>query len=136
MTDLIEQLAALFVALGGVIRSLVLIAKPVIPLLLWGTFWYFAVDWVRLRKELRRGGIVPLAVVTVAAVAVAIAVDPVESREFGPVPVSNFVHKCGWASAMVAVALLAGAAQVSRRATGVQRTFANETGIRGVYRED
>ena len=128
MSELLSELTNLVAALGGVLRAALLVLRPFVPLLAWAAFWYFAVDWVRLRATLRAGGLVPVIVLLVVAVAVAVAVDPVASRQFGPVPVSSLVHKIGWAAAMSAVALLAGAAQISRRSA--------PPGIRGVVGGD
>ena len=112
MGDALTRLGAAAAELAAAASAAV---APFVPLLAWAAFWYFAVDWHRLRPLLFRGGAVVVTAVLAIAVAAFAAVDPVGVREFGPVPVSSPAYAAAWAAALTAVALLAGAAQVSRR---------------------
>ena len=114
MAELREALVALLTAGGGLAAAVFGVIAPAVPLLAWAAFSYFAVDWYRLRSLLARGGVLPVLLLSAAAVAVGVAVDPVSVRSVGPVPVSSVVHKTAWATALLAVAALAGAARLSR----------------------
>ena len=114
MPELLGALSNLAAAVVGVAAAVAVVAAPFVPILAWAAFWYFAVDWQKLRPLLARGGAVTILIVAAIAVAAGVAVDPEPSRTFGPVPVSSLVHKIGWVAALATVALLAGAARVSR----------------------
>ena len=128
MTELLNAIGEFALAASRLLAAAASVLRPAIPMLAWAAFWYWAVDWRRLRGVLAAGGIVPMLVVLVLAVFVGIALDGGGARQFGPVPVSGWVSAVGWAAALCTIAFLAGAAQISRSSS--------RPGIRGVVRAD
>lgn len=118
MTELLNSLIELVLALVGVAFALLTLLKPVLPLLVWMAFWYLAVDWKRLRSTLGAGGwVVPVLVAAfVVAVRIATAESATVKMPFGPATLSPTVAAVAWTSLMAALAMICGAAQISRNA--------------------
>lgn len=120
MFELVDSLVDLIAALRQVAVALFLVVKPLLPIIAWFAFWYFAVDWVRLRSILGAGGWVVPSLIAIFAVAVRVvtAESSATAMPFGPGTLSPFVASVAWTSLFAALALIAGAAQVSRRTNG------------------
>lgn len=118
MTELLHSLVDLVLSIIAVLHAVVLLARPLLPLLAWMAFWYLAVDWKRLRATLGAGGWV--APVLVAGFAVVIRVVSTKQGHppmpFGPTTISPVVAGIAWTSLLAALAMICGAAQISRNA--------------------
>lgn len=116
VTELIDATLVFLGAGWSLIAVAVRLLVPVLPLLAWLAFWYFAVDWSRLGPAIRRGGWVPVAMLAVLAASIAATIvrdrDP---RTIGPLSVSPTAEVIGWTLILVAGVFYAGAAQLSRR---------------------
>src|SRR5437868_3519513 len=87
----ISELASSIVVLLTALFSLVL---PWAPLIMWIAFWLFAVNWVKLRETLAKGGWVGLVLIGAIMVLVWGNVAPGNGTfDFYGLRVSNFVEK-------------------------------------------
>ena len=108
-----DELLQLLSSSAGLLWSAVRTASPVLPLLAWASFWFWAVDWVRLRNVLRDGGWVVFAVLWAIATAAAVAAGVGSGLSIGPLSVSPGVRVTTWSAGLLAIALLCGSARLS-----------------------
>ena len=115
MTELFDALAAFVAAAGSLFYVVGELLLPLLPLLAWITFWYLAVDWLRLGPILRRGGWLPVVVITAGIVLVVANVrGEAGTEQVGPLTVSPLAAAIGWALILLSTMFYAGAAQLSR----------------------
>lgn len=109
--SIINFLGALWDLLGSV-GALIL---PIVPLLLWVGFWTFAVDWVKLRAFLLKGGGVGLVLLSLVAMLVWGMVAPPEDgfHYILGKQLTNFVGKFVYVTGLVCIMLLSGAVQLA-----------------------
>ena len=118
MSELLTSLIDLVLALLNVILALAKIVEPVVAILAWMAFWYLAVDWKRLRTVLGAGGwLVPVLVAGfVVVIRVVTSQTGGTAMPFGPTTISPVVAAIAWTSLLAALAMICGAAQISRNA--------------------
>ncbi|MEX0701951.1 MAG: hypothetical protein WD069_07630 [Planctomycetales bacterium] len=115
MQQLLDSLIQLFVAVWDVLASLGAVLLPWLPLVAWAGFWTFAVDWVRLREVLLKGGWIAVLLIGLVMVLVWGAVAPPEGGQhhLWGLTVSNFVGKTVYVAALFTIVFLCGAVQLS-----------------------
>ena len=101
-------------SLWDLFGALVSVLLPWTPLAAWIVFWLFAVNWVRLRETLAKGGWVGLVLIGAVMVLVWGTVAPgTGTFDFFGLHVSNFVEKTVYVSGLYVIMFLAGALQLS-----------------------
>ena len=115
LQSLVDSLVQLFLAVWAVFASVGELILPVVPLLLWVGFWTFAVDWVKLRAFLLKGGGAGLVLLSLVAVLVWGMVAPPEDgfHYILGKQLTNFVGKFVYVSGLVCIMLLSGAVQLA-----------------------
>jgi hypothetical protein len=111
---LLKALRDLTMSLWDTLIALIVVLAPWTPLAAWIVFWLLAVNWVKLRETLAKGGW--LGVVLIGAVAVLVwgNVNPgAGSFDFFGLRISNFVEKTVYVSGLACLMFLAGALQLS-----------------------
>lgn len=96
--------------------AILVVLVPWTPLAAWIVFWLFAVNWLKLRETLAKGGWVGLVLVAAIMVLVwgNIAPGSGSFNFFGRhLQVGNFVEKTVYVSGLFVMMLLAGALQLS-----------------------
>lgn len=113
--SLIESLVNLFSALWQLLGSVGALILPLVPLLMWIGFWTFAVDWVKLRSFLLKGGWISLVLLSLVAMLVWGVVAPPEDgfHYILGKQLSNFVGKFVYVTGLVCIMLLSGAVQLA-----------------------
>ncbi|HEY3967303.1 MAG TPA: hypothetical protein VGM05_22275 [Planctomycetaceae bacterium] len=107
----ISELASSIIVLLSAVFNLIL---PWAPLVAWIVFWLFAVNWVKLRETLAKGGWVGLALIGAIMVLVWGSIAPGSGTfDFYGLRVSNFVEKTVFVSGLFVIMFLAGALQLS-----------------------
>lgn len=112
MAALIDALTQLGSSLWELLTALFLVLVPWTPLLAWIVFWMFAVNWVKLRVTLARGGWVGVVLIGAIMVLVWGNIAPSEANLFS-LHISNFVEKTVYVSGLYVIMFLAGALQLS-----------------------
>ena len=115
MNDLLTSLQNLLAAGWDVLISLLVLILPWTPLLAWVAFWLLAVNWVKLREVLIRGGWIGVVLIGLVMVLVWSLVAPPASGShhlFG-LNVSNFVGKTVYVTALLTIMFLCGSVQLS-----------------------
>jgi len=101
-------------SIWDLLGALLAVLLPWTPLAAWIVFWLFAVNWLKLRGILAKGGWVGLALVAIVVVLVWGNVSPGNgSFDFFGLRISNFVEKTVYVSGMLVLMFLAGALQLS-----------------------
>ncbi len=115
MNDLLTSLQNLLAAGWEVVLSLLALVLPWTPLLAWVAFWLLAVNWVKLREVMIRGGWIGVVLIGLVLVLVWSLVAPPASGShhlFG-LNVSNFVGKTVYVTALLTIMFLCGSVQLS-----------------------
>lgn len=115
MNDLLTNLQNLLVAGWDVVISLLVLVLPWTPLVAWVAFWLLAVNWVKLRDVMLRGGWLGVVLMGLVMVLVWSVVAPPASGShhlFG-LNVSNFVGKTVYVTALLTIMFLCGSVQLS-----------------------
>lgn len=111
---LLDAISQLGHSIWELLTALLAVAIPWTPLIAWVVFWMFAVNWVKLRELLARGGWLGLALIGAIMVLVWGSVSPAAgSIDFFGLHVSNFVEKTVYVSGLFVIMFLAGAVQLS-----------------------
>src|SRR5260221_9253419 len=101
-------------SLWELLAAILAIAVPWTPLAAWIVFWLFAVNWVKLRETLAKGGWVGVVLIGAAMVLVWGSIFPGSGAfDFFGLRVSNFVEKTVYVSGLFVMMFLAGALQLS-----------------------
>jgi hypothetical protein len=113
--DILTALLDLISAAGLLVWAVVRGIAPWIPLLAWIAFWTLAVDWVRLRAFLLKGGWIGVLLLGLVAVLVWGVVAPPEGgvHSLLGLQVSNFVGKMVYVTTLTVIMLLCGSTQLS-----------------------
>jgi hypothetical protein len=115
LVELLTAIQALVASALLVVRLLGTLAWPWLPLVVWAVYWLLLVDWSRLLPVLSRGGWLVIAMVFVVGLSVWSLTVPVipEGERWLGLLVDSVVAKFLNASVLVAVAVVAGAIQLS-----------------------
>ena len=115
MNDLLTDIQKLLSASWDVVISLLVLVLPWTPLLAWVAFWLLAVNWVKLREVMIRGGWIGVVLIGLVMVLVWSLVAPPTSgplHRFG-LSVSNYVGKTVYVTALLTIMFLCGSIQLS-----------------------
>jgi hypothetical protein len=115
MNELLRNLQNLLSAGWDVLISLLMLVLPWTPLLAWVAFWLLAVNWVKLREVMIRGGWIGVVLIGLVMVLIWSVVAPPLSGShhlFG-LNVSNFVGKTVYVTALLTIMFLCGSVQLS-----------------------
>ncbi|HID22729.1 MAG TPA: hypothetical protein EYP14_10060 [Planctomycetaceae bacterium] len=125
LINLVDALIQLFLAVWHVaIGILSMVATPpVLPMLLWVAFWLFAVDWVRLRTILLKGGWVAVLLIGLMTILIwgAVAPPATGSHSVLGLQVSNFVGKTVYVTCLFFITALCGVLQLTGCCEPVRR---------------
>jgi hypothetical protein len=114
MHALLDAISQLGHSLWDLLAAIVTILIPWTPLAAWIVYWLLAVNWVKLRETLARGGWVALVLIGTVMVLVWGSIAPGSgSFEFFGLRVSNFVEKTVYVSGLFVLMFLAGGLQLS-----------------------
>ena len=128
MNDLLTNLQNLLAAGWDVVISLLVLVLPWTPLLAWVAFWLLAVNWVKLREVMLRGGWIGVVLIGLVMVLVwSLVAPPVSgSHHLFGLNVSNFVGKTVYVTALLTIMFLCGSVQLSG-ACGTLAQFPEES---------
>ncbi|MFN0053834.1 MAG: hypothetical protein ACKV0T_16770 [Planctomycetales bacterium] len=114
MYELSNALLELVGSLWDLLKAVLLLALPWTPLFAWVVFWLLAVNWIKLRESLAKGGWVGVVLIGAIAVLIWGSVAPgAGTFDFFGLKVSNFVEKTVYVSGLACLMFLAGALQLS-----------------------
>lgn len=114
MTNLFEALLQTAGSLWELFTALLVVIVPWTPLIAWVAFWALAVNWVRLRETLAKGGWIGLVLIGAITVLIWGSVSPVAApADFFGLKISHFVEKTVYVSGLACLMFLAGALQLS-----------------------
>jgi hypothetical protein len=113
-SPVLKALSQVIYSVWELVLALLAIVVPWTPLAAWIVFWLFAVNWVKLRATLARGGWVGLVLIGAIMVLVWGSISPGSgSFDFFGLRISNFVEKTVYVSGLFVLMFLAGALQLS-----------------------
>lgn len=115
MYQLLDSLLNLLVAFWNVARDLVALVLPWTPLVAWVAFWLLAVNWVKYRAVLIKGGWTGVFFIGLMTILIWGLIAPPEGgvhHVFG-LSLSNFVGKTVYVTALFSIMFLCGSAQLS-----------------------
>lgn len=115
MYQLFDSILNLIIALWNVARDLIVLVLPWTPLVIWVAFWLLAVNWVKYRAVLIKGGIVGVILIGLVMILIwGLIAPPTEGfhNVFG-LGLSNFVGKAVYVTALFSIMFLCGSAQLS-----------------------
>ena len=115
MEELLQSLLQLVSAVWDLLITLIVLARPWLPLIAWVAFWLFAVDWRRLGNVFWSGGWIGVVLIGIVwALVWGVVAPPETGRHYILVlSVSNFVGKIVYVAALLCIMLLCGAVQNS-----------------------
>jgi hypothetical protein len=115
MEALLQSFVELLLAVWQLLLALVAVVLPWTPLLAWVAFWSLAVDWVKLRLVMIRGGWIAVVLIALVATLVWGMVDPpMEGSHYllGKT-VGNFVGKFMYVTGLTVIMLVCGSVQLA-----------------------
>ena len=115
MENLLNSLLELVIAVWNVVESLFHLILPWTPLVAWVAFWLLAVNWVKYRAVLLKGGWTGLAFIGLMMIMIwGLIAPPVDGvhHVFG-LSLSNFVGKTVYVTALFSISFLCGSVQLS-----------------------
>ena len=127
MENLLDSLKELIIAVWNVADSLFFLILPWAPLIAWVAFWLLAVNWVKYRAVLLKGGWTGLAFVALMMIMIwGLIAPPADGFHhiFG-LSLSNFVGKTVYVTALFSIMFLCGSVQL-RGACGSLVCFKHE----------
>ncbi len=115
MDAVFSSLLQLVTAVWQLIVALFFVITPWAPLIGFLAFWLFAVDWVKLRVVLVRGGWIGLLLIVFMATLIwgLIAPPPGDYHNLLGLHLSNFVGKFVYVATLTVMLLLCGSVQLS-----------------------
>jgi len=120
MYQLVEALLQTGLALWDLFTALLGVLVPWTPLAAWIAFWLLAVNWVKLRETLAKGGWVAIVLAGFLAILVWGNVSPPGApADFFGLKISHFVEKTVYVSGLICLMFLAGALQLSGACGGL-----------------
>jgi len=110
-----DNLVNLLLALWGVLVALVELIAPWTPLIAWIAFWLFAVNWVKLREVMIRGGWIGVVLIGLVMVLVWGTVAPPEGgvHYILGLSLSNYVGKTVYVTVLLCIMFLCGSVQLA-----------------------
>ena len=115
MHQLLDSILNLVIAIWNVVRDVLVLVLPWTPLVAWVAFWLLAVNWVKFRAVLIKGGLVGVILIGLMMIMIWGLIAPPESgvhHIFG-LSLSNFVGKTVYVSGLFSIMFLCGFAQMS-----------------------
>lgn len=115
MENLLNSLLELVIAVWNVVESLFYLVLPWTPLVAWVAFWLLAVNWVKYRAVLLKGGWTGLVFIGLVMILIwGLIAPPVDGvhHVFG-LSLSNFVGKTVYVTALFSIMFLCGSVQLS-----------------------
>ena len=115
MENLLNSLLELIIAVWNLVESLFHLILPWTPLVAWVAFWLLAVNWVKYRAVLLKGGWTGLAFIGLIMIMIwGLISPPVDGAHhvFG-LSLSNFVGKTVYVTALFSIMFLCGSVQLS-----------------------
>ena len=115
MLDVLGNLVALFGALWQLAISVLVLILPWTPLIAWLAYWLFAVDWIKLRAVMVRGGWIAVLLIGFAMILIwgLIAPPASGSHHILGLTLSNFVGKTVFVTSLLTIMFLCGSVQLS-----------------------
>ena len=114
MQVLLEAISRVRSSFWELLVAMLAVLVPWTPLAAWIVFWLFAVNWIRLRQTLAKGGWVGLVLIGASMVLVWGSISSGSGAfDFFGLRVSNFVEKTVFVSGLFVMMFLAGALQLS-----------------------
>lgn len=114
MEAVFSSLLQLVAALWQLTLALWFLVIPWAPLIAYVAFWLYAVDWLKLRPVIARGGWIAVLFIAVMTTLVwGLVAPPADSHYLLGRPVSNFAGKFVYVSALVTIMFLCGSVQLS-----------------------
>ena len=114
MLVLLEAISRVGSSFWELLVAMLAVLVPWTPLAAWIVFWLFAVNWIRLRQTLAKGGWVGLVLIGASMVLVWGSISSGSGAfDFFGLRVSNFVEKTVFVSGLFVMMFLAGALQLS-----------------------
>ena len=114
MQVLLEAISRVGSSFWELLVAMLAVLVPWTPLAAWIVFWLFAVNWIRLRQTLAKGGWVGLVLIGASMVLVWGSISSGSGAfDFFGLRVSNFVEKTVFVSGLFVMMFLAGALQLS-----------------------
>lgn len=114
-SQLWTSLVNLLTALWDVVVSLVVLVTPWTPLLAWIVFWLFAVNWVKLREVMIRGGWIAVVLIGLVMVLVwgTITAPAQPTHHIFGLTLSNYVGKTVYVTVLFCIMFLCGSVQLA-----------------------
>jgi hypothetical protein len=115
MENLFNSLLDLIIAVWNVVESLFHLVLPWTPLVAWVAFWLLAVNWVKYRAVLLKGGWTGLVFTALMMILIwGLIAPPADGvhHVFG-LSLSNFVGKTVYVTALFSIMFLCGSVQLS-----------------------
>ena len=115
MYELFDSLLNLITAAADVVLQVVQLVLPWTALIAWVAFWLLAVNWVKYREVLVKGGLVGVILIGLCMILIwGLIAPPADGHHylFG-LTLSNFVGKTVYVTAMFCIMFLCGSVQLS-----------------------
>ena len=112
MEQVLSALLEIIAGFWNLIVGLVTVVVPWTPLIAWICFWLFAVNWVKFREVMLKGGSIAVALIGVTMILVWGSVSP-SPHFFFDHEISNFVGKTVYVTALFCIMFLCGSVQLS-----------------------
>jgi hypothetical protein len=119
MVDLFSALVQLGASVWDLLTALLTVLAPWTPLAAWVVFWLLAVNWIKYRETLAKGGWIGLFLIGAIAVLIWGNVAPGGGMDFFGLNISNFVEKTVYVSGLACIMFIAGALQLSGFCSGL-----------------
>ncbi|MHC4877387.1 MAG: hypothetical protein ACYTGL_12905 [Planctomycetota bacterium] len=115
MFDLLEKLVAVVIAVWELAYELIAQVLPWSPLLFWVAFWLLAVNWVKFRGVLIKGGWTGVAFIYVMMILIWGLIAPPEggAHSIFQLQLSNFVGKTVYTTALFSIMFICGSVQLA-----------------------
>lgn len=115
MAEVLQNLVQLLLALWDLVLAVLALVLPWTPLAAWVAFWLYAVDWVKLREVIIRGGWIALTLLGIMAAFLWGLLAPPESgsHHLLGLTVSNFVGKFIYVTSLLVIMQLCGSVQLA-----------------------
>ncbi len=112
--SIVEALGQIIFSLQQIISSIasVVLTAPVFPVLCWTVFWLLAVDWVRLRQILLKGGWLGVMLIGFVMVVVWQQISPGSQAVLG-LELDGYIEKLVYVTALLSLMFVCGAVQLT-----------------------
>ncbi len=112
---LFTSLITLIVSAADVVYQVIQLVMPWLALIAWVAFWLLAVNWVRYREVLVKGGLIGVLLIGLCMILIWGLIAPPEDGShylFG-LTLSNYVGKTVYVTALFCIMFLCGSVQLS-----------------------